>query len=72
MSKLELGDQIKLRRKTLRITQVELANLAGVGINTLYRIERGQANPALDTLEKITGILGMEVKIQVKQLEGNI
>ena len=69
MSNLEIGNQIKLRRKTLRIKQAELANLADVSINTLYKIERGQANPALDTLKKIADILGMEVTMQVKKLK---
>lgn len=60
---------IKERRKTLRVTQPQLAELAGVSVNTLYKIERGQANPTLDTLEKIANILGMEVCLQVKKLQ---
>jgi len=64
-----IGESIKSRRKALRVTQPELAELAGVSVNTLYKIERGQANPTLDTLEKIANILGMEMCLQVKNLQ---
>ena len=35
-----IGKQIKERRKVLQITQSDLAELAGISINTLYKIER--------------------------------
>jgi transcriptional regulator with XRE-family HTH domain len=63
----EIGKGIKLRRKALKITQPHLAQLAEVATNTLYKIERGQANPTLDIIEKITDVLGMEIKLEVKK-----
>jgi len=62
-----IGKRIKERRKTLRVTQPQLAELAEISVNTLYKIERGQANPTLDTLTKIVDVLGMEVCLQVKK-----
>ena len=53
----------------MRVTQFQLADLAGISINTLYKIERGQANPTLSTLEKIADTLGMELCLKVKDLE---
>jgi len=67
MSNKEIGEQIKKRRRVLRITQPDLAEMAGISINTLYKIERGQANPTIQILNKIIEILGMEIKIEVKQ-----
>lgn len=64
-----LGESIKLRRKALRVNQGELADLAGISVNTLYKIEREQANPRLDTLTKIADILGMEVCLRVRKLQ---
>lgn len=64
-----IGNSIKSRRKALRVTQSQLADLAGISVNTLYKIEREQANPTLDTLVKIVDILGMEVCLRVKDLE---
>jgi len=64
----EIGKSIKQRRKALKITQPNLAQLAKVATNTLYKIERGQANPTIDILEKITDVLGLEVKLEVKKV----
>ena len=64
-----VGKSIKERRKILRVTQPQLAELAGVIINTLYKIERGQANPTLATLTKIANVLGMELCLQIKKLQ---
>lgn len=63
----ELGQQIKARRKVLRITQPDLSEMAGISINTLYKIERGQANPTVKVINKLTDILGMELKLEIKK-----
>lgn len=62
-----IGKQIKERRKILRITQSDLAELSGISINTLYKIERGQTNPTLKLLNQIAKVLGMEFKLLVKK-----
>jgi transcriptional regulator with XRE-family HTH domain len=61
-----IGEEIKRRRTLLNITQKTLSELAGVGINTLTKIERGDANPSINVLEKILNTLGMEINITVK------
>ena len=62
-----LGQTIIDRRKSLGITQTQLANLADVNINTIIKLERGNANPTLQILAKIADILGMELKLEVKR-----
>ena len=62
----KIGEEIKRRRKLLNITQKTLSELAGVGINTLTKIERGEANPTIDVLDKILNTLGMEINVTVK------
>ena len=64
----KIGQLIQQRRDNMRITQKQLADMADVGINTLYKIETGQANPTLESLKKITDILGMEITLQVKKV----
>ncbi|SFF71416.1 MULTISPECIES: helix-turn-helix domain-containing protein [Salegentibacter] len=59
---------IQQRRDQMRITQKQLADMADIGINTLYKIETGQANPTLESLQKITDVLGMEITLQVKKV----
>jgi y4mF family transcriptional regulator len=62
----QIGETIKNRRKELKITQPHLAELAGISINTLYKLERGQGNPSLEVLNKLSDVLGMELKLQIK------
>ncbi len=64
----KIGQLIQQRRDHLRITQRQLADMADIGINTLYKIETGQANPTLQSLQKITDILGMEITLQTKKV----
>lgn len=62
------GNIIKERRKALSITQRELAALAGIGINTLTKIERGEANPTLKVVLSILNTLGLEMDIKIKSM----
>lgn len=68
--KLEsIGKTIKERRKKLGVNQQTLADLAGVGINTLLAIERGEGNPQLSTLLSILDALGLQLDINLKVME---
>jgi len=67
----QLGNEIKARRKSLGITQPHLAELAGISTNSLWALERGKGNPSLELLEKILGVLGMELKLEVKTPTNN-
>lgn len=62
----KLGETIKDRRQKLGITQLTLAQLANVGINTVVAIERGEGNPRLKTLQSITDTLGLQIYINLK------
>ncbi len=64
----EIGNSIRDRRKMLDITQPDLAEMAQISINTLYKIERGEANPSVKVLNKIAEILGLEISIGVKKV----
>lgn len=68
MNTKEIGTEIKERRQSLKVKQQELADLAGVGINTLVAIERGQGNPKLETLLSVLDTLGLQVDIKLKDL----
>jgi transcriptional regulator with XRE-family HTH domain len=63
-----IGQLIQQRRDNMRITQKQLAEMADIGINTLYKIETGQANPTLESLQRIIDVLGMEITLQVKKV----
>lgn len=68
MSKQSIGKQIKERRKILNVTQSDLAEMANVSANTLYKIEKGQANPTLVVLDKIATILGLELTLGLLEI----
>lgn len=61
-----IGETVKIRRKELGITQPHLAELAKVSTNTLYKLERGKGNPSLDVLIKIADVLGLELRLDLK------
>ena len=62
----EIGKIIRERRKSLRVNQLELSELAGVGIITLVAIERGEGIPNLKTLLSILDTLGLQMTIELK------
>ena len=69
MNTKEIGNIIKERRKHLGVNQQTLADLAGVGLNTLVAIERGEGNPQLSTLLTILDTLGLQMDIKLKTLD---
>jgi len=69
MTQREMGNTIKERRKKLGINQQTLADLASVAVNTVVAIERGEGNPQLGTLLTILDTLGLQMIIDIKQLE---
>lgn len=66
MNSKEIGSIIKKRRQQLKVNQLTLSELAGVGINTLVAIERGTGNPKLETLLSVLDTLGLQLNITLK------
>lgn len=64
---MDLKEVMKSRRKTLFISQLDLAEMAEVSLATVKDIERGKGNPSLATVNKIIEVLGMEMIFQVRQ-----
>ena len=64
---MDLKEVMKSRRKTLSISQLDLAERAEVSLATVKDIERGKGNPSLATVNKIIEVLGMEIIFQVRQ-----
>jgi y4mF family transcriptional regulator len=69
MDAKEIGIIIKERRKHLGVNQQTLADLSGVGLNTLVAIERGEGNPRLSTLLTVLDTLGLQMNIKLKTLD---
>jgi transcriptional regulator with XRE-family HTH domain len=63
MTKQEIGEKLRQRRKLLRLRQRDLAELAGVTLRGLTDLERGEANPTVNQLAKILDVLGLEFRV---------
>jgi y4mF family transcriptional regulator len=61
----EIASTLRERRKFLKITQGDLADISGISERTLRDIEKGIANPELESLLKLCDVLGMELTINV-------
>jgi transcriptional regulator with XRE-family HTH domain len=58
-----LSEKLREERRRAGLTQGELAKEAGIGINTVLRIETGEiTEPRVSTLRKLAGALGLEVR----------
>lgn len=69
MTLFKVIDQIKERRKVLKVTQEMLAESSGVGLRTLKQFESGKGNPTLTTLGEICDALGLEITLEIKKTE---
>ena len=66
INRKQIGEIIKKRRKSLKISQPTLAVLAGIGVNTLVSVERGEGDPKISTLLSILDTLGLQFNISLK------
>ena len=62
----EVISQIIEARKTMHITQEELAKKAGTRKSNISRLESGSYNPSLDFLIKIAKSLGKEIHVEIR------
>ncbi|MCQ2388081.1 MAG: helix-turn-helix domain-containing protein [Kiritimatiellae bacterium] len=64
----EISDYIVRRRKTLKISQRELAELSGVSLHSLSNLESGKGNPTLESLLKVADTLGVTITAGVNRI----
>lgn len=66
---IQIAKEIKKRRKLLRISQNDLAEISGISLRSLKDIESGTGNPGINQIEKVLDPLGFELKLQLKLKE---
>ena len=64
----EISDYIVRRRKTLKISQRELAELSGISLHSLSNLESGKGNPTLESLLKVADTLGVTITAGVNRI----
>ena len=51
-------------RKTTKITQKQLSEKTGIAQSDISKIENGNGNPSLKTIERLARGMGMNVKVE--------
>ena len=59
-----IGAQIEKRRKQLHVSQADLAELSGVSLRTVNAVEKGSANPSVETLSRILEPIGLVLALK--------
>ena len=60
---MNIGRFVKAERKRLGLTQQELADRAGVGLNFVYQLEKDKKTVQLDTTNQVLRALGYQVGV---------
>lgn len=58
-----LAAEVSARRRALRLTQSDVAGLAGVSERFIRSVERGKASVQLDSVLALLGTLGLELQL---------
>jgi HTH-type transcriptional regulator/antitoxin HipB len=58
-----LATIIKKHRKAAKLSQLQLAEMAGVGKTVVYDIEKGKETIQLATLRKILNVLNIKIEL---------
>lgn len=67
---MKYGELIKERRALLGLTQQDLSDYTGLSVRIIKSVELENGNPSLSTLEKIAEVLGLEIVMKVKGVNG--
>ena len=64
--KLQISNYLKDRRKSLDLTQADLAKYCNLSREGVQKIESGQSDIQLKTLVKLSKILGFKIAIETE------
>ena len=63
----KISREVRERRKSLRLSQQELADLAGCSTRFIHALEHGKRTVRLDKLLDVLEVLGMELTATVRR-----
>lgn len=58
---MKLQELVKQKRKSLKLTQVQLALKAGVGLRFMRELEQGKKTLRMDKVNLVLNLFGMEL-----------
>lgn len=59
--KMDLANFVKSKRKSVKLTQPELAEKAGVGLRFIRELEQGKESLRLDKVNQVLQLFGYQV-----------
>jgi transcriptional regulator with XRE-family HTH domain len=60
---MDVAATLRAARRTRRVSQRQLAELAGVPRQTVERVEAGRTDPRAATLDKLLGAIGLQLAV---------
>jgi y4mF family transcriptional regulator len=63
---MELSKEIMEMRKSAGLTQIELAERAGVGLRFVRELEQGKPTVRLDKVNQVLSLFGCELSVRAK------
>ena len=69
MTSKKIGKLIVFHRKKSKLTQKQLADLAGVGKTVVFDIEKGKETVQLNSLLKILSVLNIKLEMKSPLME---
>ena len=60
---MEIGASVREKRRALRLTQQQLADKAGVGLNFVYQLEKNKPTVQLDCTKQVLEALGLRLEV---------
>lgn len=60
----ELGKLIKNTRKAQKLTQKDLALVAGMSVRLIVELEKGKRGVSIESIIKLCSLLGMKIDIE--------
>jgi HTH-type transcriptional regulator/antitoxin HipB len=67
----DIAEMVRYFRKQSGLSQLQLAQLAGVGKTVVFDIEKGKATVQLDTLLKVFAVLNIQWKFETPFAQEN-
>jgi transcriptional regulator with XRE-family HTH domain len=65
-----IGTAIRTRRKQLGMTQLDLAEIAGLQRQTISRVEAGNGAATIATVARISAVVGLDLMVMPRYDDG--
>lgn len=62
----QLARRMRAKRKLLRLTQRELAEVVGTSQAAIVRLEAGESNPTLNLIQRVVTALDLDLILTIK------